>query len=133
MVDGVAVADSTDSVYLFELGHLPVHYVPKADVRFDLLEYTDHSSHCPRKGDAEYWSIIVGDRRIDNAVWGYPVPLDGAPDLSDYVAFYWNKVDSWFEDDERILSRPTRSGVARPRWRVRRTGTSGTEYTRPVG
>jgi uncharacterized protein (DUF427 family) len=103
IVDGVAVADTVDSIYLFEIGHQPVFYIPKTDVRFDLLEHSDHSSHCPRKGDAEYWSIVVGDRRIENSVWGYPVPLDGAPDLSAYVAFYWIKVDNWYEDDEEIL------------------------------
>ena len=101
-VDGVAVADTTRSIYLFEKGHLPVYYLPKSDVRFDLLEHTDHATHCPRKGDAEYWSIVVGDRRIENAVWSYPVPLPGTDDLSEYVAFYWNKVDNWFEEDEEV-------------------------------
>lgn len=102
-VNGVVIADTIRSVYLFEPGHLPVYYLPKHDVRFDLLEHTDCSSHCPLKGDADYWSIVVGDRRIDNAVWSYPEPLDGAPDLSAYVAFYWNKVDNWFEEDEEVF------------------------------
>jgi uncharacterized protein (DUF427 family) len=103
LVDGVVLADTIHSIYLFELGHQPVYYFPKQDVRFDVLEHTDHSTHCPRKGDAEYWSIVVGDRRIDNAVWGYPVPLEGTADLSGYVAFYWNKVDNWFEEDEEVF------------------------------
>lgn len=103
LVDGVVVADTIRSLYLFELDHLPVYYFPRADVRFDLLEPTDRSTHCPRKGDATYWSIVVGDRRIENAVWGYPDPLPGTPDLSGYVAFYWNKVDSWFEEDEEVF------------------------------
>jgi uncharacterized protein (DUF427 family) len=102
MVDGVVVADTIGSIYLFEIGHQPVYYFPKDDIRFDLMEHTDRSTHCPRKGDAEYWSIVVGDRRIENAVWGYPVPIEGAPDLSGYVAFYWNKVDNWFEEDEEV-------------------------------
>jgi uncharacterized protein (DUF427 family) len=103
LVGGVAIADTTASVYLFETGHLPVYYFPKRDVRFDLLKRTDHSTHCPYKGDAEYWSIVVGDRRIDDAVWSYPSPLPGAPDLSAYAAFYWNKVDNWFEEDEEVF------------------------------
>jgi uncharacterized protein (DUF427 family) len=102
-VDGVVVADTIRAIYLFEPGHLPVYYLPKQDVNFDLLEHADRSSHCPLKGDAEYWSIIVDGRRIENAVWSYPVPLDGAPDLSAYVAFYWNKVDNWFEEDEEVF------------------------------
>jgi uncharacterized protein (DUF427 family) len=105
-VAGVAIADTIDSVYLFEKGHLPVYYVPKADVRFDLLEHTDHSTHCPRKGDAEYWTVVVGDRRIDNAVWSYPTPLPGTDDLSGYVAFYWEKMDNWFEEDEEVFVHP---------------------------
>jgi uncharacterized protein (DUF427 family) len=103
VVDGVVVADTIHSIYLFELGHSPVYYFPKTDVRFDLMEHTDRSTHCPRKGDAEYWSIVIEDRRIDNAMWGYPVPLEGAPDLSQFVAFYWNKVDKWFEDDQEVF------------------------------
>ncbi|HEY0521644.1 MAG TPA: DUF427 domain-containing protein [Ilumatobacteraceae bacterium] len=103
VVDGVVVADTTRSLYLFELGHLPVYYLPKDDVRFDLMQHTDKSTHCPRKGDAEYWSIVIGDRHIDNAVWSYPIPLDGTPDISGYVAFYWNKIDNWFEEDEEVF------------------------------
>jgi len=103
LVDGVVIADTIESIYLFETGHLPVYYLPKNDIRFDLLEHTDRSTHCPYKGDAEYWSIVVGDRRIDDAVWSYPSPLPGAPDLSAYAAFYWNKVDNWFEEDEEVF------------------------------
>ncbi|HZX56612.1 MAG TPA: DUF427 domain-containing protein [Ilumatobacteraceae bacterium] len=103
LVDGVVIADTTASVYLFETGHLPVYYLPKSHIRFDLLEHTDHSTHCPYKGDAEYWSIVVGDRRIDDAVWSYPSPLPDAPDLSAYAAFYWNKIDNWFEEDEEVF------------------------------
>src|SRR5829696_6359877 len=103
LVDGQVIADSIRSLYLFEVGHLPVYYLPKADVRWEHLEHTDHTSHCPRKGDAEYWSIVVGDRRSENAVWSYPVPIAGAPDLSDYVAFYWHRVDNWFEEDEEVF------------------------------
>ena len=102
-VNGVAVADTIRSIYLFEPGHLPIYYLPKTDVRFDLLEHTDRSSHCPLKGDAEYWSIVVDDRRIENAVWSYPEPIEGAPDLSAFVAFYWNKIDNWFEEDEEVF------------------------------
>ena len=107
-VDGVAVADTTRSIYVFEKDHLPVYYLPLDDLRADLLEHTDHSTHCPRKGDAEYWTIVVPrsdgtTRRIENAVWSYPVPLDGAPDLSGYAAFYWERVDNWFEEDEEVF------------------------------
>ena len=104
LVGSTAIADTTRSIYLYEIGHPPVFYFPKDDVRFDLLQHTDHSTHCPRKGDAEYWSIVVGQRRIENAVWGYPSPLVDAPDLSDYVAFYWHKADHWYVDDDEVFT-----------------------------
>ena len=103
LVNGVVIADTIHSIYLFEPGHLPVYYFPKDDIRFDLLDKTERSTHCPWKGDAEYWSIVVGERPIENAVWSYPSPIAGAPDLSAYAAFYWNKVDNWFEEDEEVF------------------------------
>lgn len=101
-MSGVAIADTTRSIYLFEHGHLPVYYFPIADVRVDLLRASAHRTHCPRKGDAVYWSIEVDGRTIENAVWSYPVPLPGTEDLSQYMAFYWNKIDNWFEEDEEV-------------------------------
>ena len=56
-VDGVKVADSTHPTLLFETG-LPVrYYLPKTDVRFDLLTPTDHHTRCPYKGTASYWTL----------------------------------------------------------------------------
>lgn len=96
---GETIADSRRVKLLHETGILPVYYFPRADVRFDLLRATDHRTHCPYKGDASYWSIVVGDRVADNAVWGYPKPIAAAPPISDYVAFYWGKLDRWLEED----------------------------------
>jgi uncharacterized protein (DUF427 family) len=42
----------------------------------------------------------------ENAVWGYPEPLDDAPPLADYVAFYWSKLDRWYEEDEEAIVHP---------------------------
>ena len=102
-VEGVAIADTIRSLYLFEAGHLPVYYFPREDVRFDLLEATQRTTFCPYKGHARYWSIVVGERTIADAVWGYPEPIEDAPAIGDYVAFYWNEVDTWFEEDHVVL------------------------------
>jgi uncharacterized protein (DUF427 family) len=102
-VAGEAVADSSRTIYLFETGHLPVYYFPRADVRSDLLEPTDHGTHCPYKGDASYYTVVVGDRRVENAIWGYPDPLASIPQIADYVAFYWDKADAWFEEDDEVF------------------------------
>jgi uncharacterized protein (DUF427 family) len=105
-VAGQPVADSSRTIYVFETGHLPVYYFPREDVRFDLLEQTEHHTHCPYKGDASYYSIVVGDRREENAVWAYPDPLPSVSELADYVAFYWDKADAWYEEDEEVFRHP---------------------------
>ena len=101
--NGETVADSIAMKIMHETRHLPVYYFPKADVRMDLLEKTDRTSHCPHKGDASYMSVRVGDRLAENAVWYYDHPIDGVPDLKGLMAFYWDKMDHWYEEDEEIF------------------------------
>ena len=85
---GETVADSRHVKLMHEAGLLPVYYFPEVDVRKDLLEESDHTTHCPFKGDASYWSVRVGGHIAENAVWGYPEPLEEAPPLAGYLAFY---------------------------------------------
>ncbi len=100
---GEAVADSRRTLYLFETAHLPVYYFPRDDVRFDLLEPTSHQTHCPYKGDASYYTVVAGGQRYENAVWAYPDPIDEVPELRDYVAFYWEQADAWYEEDDEVF------------------------------
>jgi uncharacterized protein (DUF427 family) len=97
---GESVVDSRHAKLLHEHGHLPIYYFPEDEVRTDLLEPTEHHTTCPWKGEASYWSVRVGDRVAENAVWGYPDPIEGAPPLAGYRAFYWNSMDEWLEEDE---------------------------------
>ena len=77
--NGETVVDSQRAKLLHETKHLPVYYFPEEDVRTDLLLESDHTTHCPFKGDASYRSIKVGDAVAENAVWGYPEPLESSP------------------------------------------------------
>jgi uncharacterized protein (DUF427 family) len=101
--NGETIADSTNAHLLYETRHIPVYYFPRADVRTDLLTPTEHHSYCPYKGTASYWSIKVGDRTAENAVWAYPDPYDEVPELAGFTAFYWDRVDHWYEEDEEIF------------------------------
>ena len=103
---GETIADSLAAHLLFETRHLPVYYFPKRDVRMDLLRPSEHRTFCPYKGTASYWSVALGDRVSENAVWGYPEPFDKVARLRDFVAFYWDRVDSWFEEDEEVFVHP---------------------------
>jgi uncharacterized protein (DUF427 family) len=105
---GEWIADSTEMVLMYEVGHLPVYYFPVKDVRLDMLHPTDHTSHCQYKGDASYWNVEAGGRTAENAVWAYQTPFDemAAIDLQDHCAFYWDRVDQWYEEDEEIFVHP---------------------------
>lgn len=103
------VADSRRVMTMFETGHLPVYYFPLSDVRMDLLTGSDHHSTCPYKGTASYFSVkeTKGSSEKENVAWTYPEPLPDAPaELSELVAFYWQKMDAWFEEDEEVYVHP---------------------------
>lgn len=106
VVCGQRIAESDRAMLLHETGLMPVYYLPEEDVRADLLAATEHSTHCPFKGDASYWTIRVGGEERENAVWSYPEPLPQAPPLSGYLAFQWDAVDEWWEEAERIGVHP---------------------------
>jgi uncharacterized protein (DUF427 family) len=102
-IAGETVADSRRAMLLHESGLQPIYYFPAEDVRSELLEPTDKHTHCPKKGEASYYSVRVGDHVVENAAWYYPDPLDDAPPLlKDAIAFYFDRVDRWLEEDEEI-------------------------------
>jgi uncharacterized protein (DUF427 family) len=89
VVDGETVADSTRAVLLREQGvPVPRYYLPRDDVRMDLLEPTDSSTRCSRKGVASYWSVRVGDALHADLAWSYEDPIPGAEAIAGLLAFY---------------------------------------------
>jgi uncharacterized protein (DUF427 family) len=100
---GATIADSTNVMIMHEPGRLATYYFPSDDVRKDLLVPSSKSTNSPLKGEARYWSVRIGDNIAEDAVWSYPNPPDGCPDISKHVAFYWNAMDSWFEEDEEVF------------------------------
>lgn len=100
---GEIIADSTDVVLVRETGHVAVYYFPVDDVRMDRLTRTAHGTDCPFKGTASYWSVTAGGRTAENAVWGYEAPLAEVGGLKDHVAFYWDLMDHWYEEDEEVF------------------------------
>jgi len=103
---GETIADTRAAKLMHETGHMPVIYFPQDAVRIDLLEPTDHSTHCPFKGDASYWTVRAADREAENAVWSYSDPLEGAPPIRGYMAFRFDAMDTWLEEDEPIFGHP---------------------------
>jgi uncharacterized protein (DUF427 family) len=97
---GETVVDSRHAKLLHEHAHLPIYYFPQDEVRMDLLVPSEKHTHCPYKGEASYWSVRAGGKVAADAVWSYPEPLEEAPPLAGYLAFYWHAMDEWLEEDE---------------------------------
>jgi uncharacterized protein (DUF427 family) len=91
---GKLVADTTKALTLKEASYPPVYYIPRSDADMSLLTPTSHSTHCPYKGDASYFTIDGGGRSADNAVWSYEQPYDAVAAIKDHLAFYPNRVDA---------------------------------------
>ena len=86
-LDDEVIAASAQSVIVRETRHAPVIYFPREDARWERLEATDHTSFCPFKGDASYWTVRGAERVEENAVWGYADPFPEVAELANYVAF----------------------------------------------
>ncbi len=91
--NGRTIADSKRALTLREATLPPVQYIPREDVDLAALQRTSHSTHCPYKGDASYFSISADGRSAENAVWSYESPYPSVADIKDYVAFYPDLVD----------------------------------------
>lgn len=94
VVGGVIVAASTRAFFVFETGLPTRYYLPRADVRMDLLSPTDTRTSCPYKGDAEYFSATVAGHTFDDIAWTYPEPVRDAALIRGYVCFFNEHVDA---------------------------------------
>jgi len=97
----VTLADTTDALRVLETSHPPVYYLPPDDIAMAYLEKEDRTSMCEFKGRAVYYTVIVGDRRVRQAAWGYPNPTDRFAALQDHLAFYASKMDACYVGDEQ--------------------------------
>jgi uncharacterized protein (DUF427 family) len=108
---GVDIAE-TDRALLMMGGYVPPlyelsnYYFPRVDVRTDLLVASAHRSHCPARGEATHWTVRAGGREAVHDAWSY----EGAPAawevIRDHIAFSWNAMDAWFEEDEQVFVHP---------------------------
>jgi len=103
-INGMTVADSTNASFLFETGLPTRYYLPKTDVRMDLMSPTDLETACPYKGVARYWNANVDGETSENILWGYDSPLPESQKVTGMVSFYNEKVDIYL--DEELVDRP---------------------------
>jgi len=92
-VSGKVIADTRDALILREASYPAVQYIPRRDVDMAALTRSEHTTYCPYKGDASYYSIPAGGDRSRNAVWTYENPFEAMVQIKDHVAFYPDRVD----------------------------------------
>jgi len=101
--NGQLIADSKNMMLLREPNSLPIYYFPKQDVRMDYLQSSDHTAHSDRKGDSVFWHVQVGEKIAKDAAFTFRNQPGNGPELNSYVAFVWEKMDAWFEENEEIF------------------------------
>ena len=103
-VAGETVAETHRPYLLFETSLPTRYYIPREDVRMNLLEPTRLKTPCPYKGIASYWSVKIGDYGAKNVVWSYPEPIPEIPKIKNLLCFFNERVDMYV--DGTLQERP---------------------------
>ena len=96
------IADTTNAQRVLETSHPPVYYLPPTDIATEHLGRERRTTMCEFKGRAVYYTLQVGDRSVAQAAWTYPDPVQRYAALTDHFAFYPDKVDACYVDDEQV-------------------------------
>jgi uncharacterized protein (DUF427 family) len=102
----VIIADTHQAKRVLETSHPPSYYIPPDDIRLEYFHRTPRSSFCEWKGQAAYYTIVVGDQRAEDAAWFYPNPTPAFAAIKDYVAFYPSRMQACYVDGERVQAQP---------------------------
>ncbi|MGI8663168.1 MAG: DUF427 domain-containing protein [Acidimicrobiales bacterium] len=100
---GRTIADTTEGWRVLETSQPPAFYIPQADVEMDVLVPSTTRTFCEWKGQAHYWSA-AGAIAVADVAWSYPSPTERFRAIADHLAFYPQRVDACFVDDERVLA-----------------------------
>ena len=89
---GAVLGESANVLSLHEGDLDPVLYVPRADLAMAFFDKTKHTSFCPHKGEASYFTLQAKSGPIENAAWSYEAPIAGLEEIGGHLAFYGDKV-----------------------------------------
>jgi uncharacterized protein (DUF427 family) len=104
--EGTIIADSIQSKRVLEKGNPPVYYIPPKDVKMKYLSPADNKTMCEWKGEANYYHLNIGDKQVHYACWYYPNPVEKFKELKNYIAFYPQKMDECYIDNELVTPQP---------------------------
>jgi uncharacterized protein (DUF427 family) len=101
---GHVIADSADALILREANYPARIYFPREDVAMAYMSRTERSTHCPYKGDASYYTLLMDGRFADNAVWSYEAPYPAMEAIAGRLSFYPNQIEIYEVADEATAS-----------------------------
>jgi uncharacterized protein (DUF427 family) len=108
---GHVIADTDDALILKEADYPPVVYFPRRDVAMEYMARTERQTHCPYKGDAAYYTLLMDGEFAENAVWTYEQPFDGMEPIGERLAFYTDRVEVYEVDDQAVSDHPQHADV----------------------
>lgn len=85
---GAVLGETSHALELVEGDMRPVIYFPREDIGMAFLDRTDHSTTCPHKGTANYYSIVSKSKTYENAAWTYESPKEDVAAIRDHLAFH---------------------------------------------
>ncbi|MDP5182620.1 DUF427 domain-containing protein [Blastococcus sp. BMG 814] len=100
------VANSTGVRLLHLSGQTPIYLFPREDVRADLFTTSDTKVNAPGLGEASHWTVSVGERTAEDGAYSYEQPPSSLAGVAGLVAFDWDAMDAWFEEDEEVFVHP---------------------------
>lgn len=92
---GTVLAETTRGLNLREANYPAVVYIPRDDVHMERLTQSDHSTHCPFKGDARYFHSQARSQEDSAGIevaWSYETPFDQMAAIRGHLAFYSDRV-----------------------------------------
>jgi uncharacterized protein (DUF427 family) len=103
---GVVICETRRPLRVLETFHPPTYYLPPEDMQLQLLVPGGGRSFCEWKGWARYWDLVVGDQRLEQAIWQYQNPTTAYAALGGWFALYPGRMDRCWVNGEAVIPQP---------------------------
>ncbi len=108
VIAGETVAETKEPALLFEPGHPVRYYLLKTDVRMNLLRPSEKVTRCPYKGEARYYSLVVGEELVPDIAWSYAYPTKECATIAGLLCFFNERIEALYVDGELAAKPKTR-------------------------
>lgn len=104
--NGVIIADTTHAKRVLETSHPPTYYIPPQDIKMAYLILETGASFCEWKGQANYYSVLVNNKKATRCAWYYPNPTPNFKAIKNHITFYPNLMEACYVAGELVKPQP---------------------------